>query len=204
MPTHAHQRWVDDEIMWSIDHVKRVILSMTRPHLTESVTIGCNNHQGWLFKPSREAQRSVNEPFSGIVLMCGDSSEDAVDLGKKMSALASTISGRGFLTLLLEPRDPWDSAIADLIASVALLGGRGARRVAAVGFCVATCAVLDVVTQDGLLDAAVAAFPSTIPSYLSQGRNVRVPILSIFDVIEGLALSEVGYIGLEDTTLYHP
>ncbi len=181
--------------MWSRDHVKRVILSACSRELTEDVAIGSNNHQGWLIHPVRKARRSVDEPSSGVVLLGGDCSEDAVEFGKKMGALASRITGRGFMTLLLEPKDPWDSAIADLRASVALLGGHGARSIAAAGFFVAACAVLDVATQDGVLDAAVVAFPLTIPNCLSQGRNVRVPILSIFDAIEGWASSEVGYFG---------
>ncbi len=181
--------------MWSRDHVRSVLLSSWSRESTEYVDIGSNNHQGWLFKPARKARRSVDEPLSGVVLLGGDSSEDAVEFAKKMSALASTITGRGFMTLLLEPKDPWDSAIADLRANVALLGGRGVRRVAAVGFYVAACAVLDVATQDGVLDAAVVAFPHTIPNCLSQGRNVRVPILSIFDAIEGWASSEVVFWG---------
>ncbi len=187
--------------MWSRDHVRSVLLSKCSRESTEYVAIGSNNHQGWLFKPARKA-RSVDEPLSGVVLLGGDSSEDSVEFGKKMGALASTITGRGFMTLLLEPKDPWDSAIADLRASVALLGGRGVKRVAAVGFCVAACAVLDVATQDGVLDAAVGAFPHTIPNCLSQGRNVRVPILSIFDAIEGWASSKVVFFGRFSMLLY--
>ncbi len=180
--------------MWSRDHVNRVILCECCRELTEDVAIGSNNHQGWLIHPVRKARTSLDETSSGVVLIGGDCGEDAMEFGKKMGALASRIAGRGFITLLLEPKDPWDSAIADLRASVALLGGHRARSVAAVGFCVAACAALDVATQGGVLDAAVAAFPLTIPNCLSQGRNVRVPILSIFDAIEGWASSEVGNI----------
>ncbi len=191
--------------MWSREYVTRTLLSRWSKELTERVDVGRNNHHGWIFKPARKTRGSVNQPLSGVVLLGGDSSEDAVEFSKKMGALASTITDRGFMTLLLEPKDPCDSDIVGhLRASVALLVDRTVRRVAAVGFCVAACAVLDLAAQDGVLAAVVGAFPRTIPNCLGQGRNIRVPILSIFDAIEGWTLSEVCSLLLGGPEYYYP